>query len=167
MAEAVIDLDWMKKLLFEEEIGHLALCDEHCNPYVLPINYAYIDDQIVLHCAMTGHKLDLIRNNPACCFVVDRHADRVKYHPEKQCHYRYHSVMVYGRARFVESAKERLEWIHRYRDYFNQRLDWTMASNDNIATAARCGIILIEIESMTGRREEGHDKNADKSVDKK
>jgi len=165
MAETVNDLTWMRTLLAEEEIGHLAL-SENGNPYVVPINYAFMDGKIVMHCGMTGLKLDMIRKNPSCCLAVNRHPDKVRYHAEKKCHYRYQSVIVYGKARFVESAEDRLEWIRKYRQYFNDRMAWIMPGNDDIKTAEHCGIIVLEIESMTARREEGHDKDADKAVDK-
>ena len=165
MAEKVTDLNWMKKLLSEEEVAHLALSDNG-SPYVVPINYAYMDDMLVLHCAMTGRKLDIIHENPSCCLAVNRHPDKVKYHPEKKCHYRFQSVLVYGKARFVEWAEERLKWIRKYNAYFNNRLDWIMPGQYDIKSAEKCGIILVEIESMTGRREEGHDKNAHKAIDK-
>ncbi|NIP41723.1 MAG: pyridoxamine 5'-phosphate oxidase family protein [candidate division Zixibacteria bacterium] len=166
MAEKVTELGWMKQLLAEEEVGHLAMSDNG-EPYIVPINYAYLDGRIVLHCSMTGKKLDLIRKNPNVCFAVNRHPDKVKYHAEKRCHYRYHSVIAYGKAKFVESAQDRLTWIKRYRKYFNNRLDWQMLENDDIKSALRCGIILIDIEEMTGRREVGADGRAHEVLDKK
>ena len=166
MAEKVTDLGWMKELLAEEEVGHLAMSDNG-EPYVVPINYAYMDGKIVLHCAMQGKKLDIIKKNPTVCLVIDRHPDKVKYHAEKRCHYRFQSVIVYGKAKFVASAQDRLTWIKRYRKYFNDRLAWIMPDNDDIKSALKCGIILIDIEEMTGRRELGADEHAHEVVDKK
>lgn len=165
--EIVTDLEWMKTLLKEEEICHLAM-SENDNPYIVPINYAYMDDMLVLHCAMQGKKLDLIRKNPSVCLAINRHPDKVKYHAEKKCHYRYQSVIVYGKARFVEKAEDRVKWINKFRGYFNNRLPWTNSPNqDNITTAERCGIIIVDIESMTARRREDTDSTADRAVDKK
>jgi hypothetical protein len=165
MAKRVNDETWMKQILDEEEVGHLGLVDGD-QPYVIPINYAYIDGIIVLHCAIKGRKLDLIRRNPRCCFVVDRHPDRVRYHAEKRCHYRYHSVIVNGTARYVETEVERFDWILRYQDHHERRLSWTMGPKPEIMTAERCGIILIEVDSMTGRKAEGDDSKAHLAQDK-
>jgi len=125
-----------------------------------------MDGQIVMHCSVKGKKLDIIRKNPKCSVAVNRHADKVKYHAEKQCHYRYHSVIVTGKAGYIESEQDRIEWIKKYRDYFNQRLDWIMPAGNDIKSAKRCGIIVVNIESMTGRKEEGPDKDADEAIDK-
>ena len=167
MAKRVRDRAWADAVLAEEEVGHLALCDER-GPYVIPINYAYLDGTIVIHCATKGRKLDIIRKNPACCFAVDRHVDRVAYHAEKRCHYRYHSVLVFGCARYVEDADERLGWIRRYREHFDARLPWTVPADDglDITTAERCGIILITIEEVTARRREKADPKAHLARDK-
>lgn len=165
MAENVTDLQWMKELLADEEVGHLALADGDC-PYVVPINYAYINDKIVIHCAMQGKKLDIIRKNACCCLAVNRHPDRVKYHAEKRCHYRYQSVIAYGKARFVESADERLKWIKRYLRYFNDRHAWIIPDKEDIKTAENCGIILVDVEEMTGRCVECSDEKASMILEK-
>lgn len=153
MPKEVTDMRWMKNLLLEEDVGHLALADGD-QPYVVPVNYAYIDDMIVLHGAIKGLKLDILAKNSRCCFAVNRHPDKVRYHAEGKCHYRYHSVLVYGRAFYVDSAEERLVWIRKYRRYFNARLGNRMKADDTIKTAERCGIILVEIDRMTARKEE-------------
>lgn len=167
MSKRVRDKEWMDKVLSEEELGHLALSDGGA-PYIVPINYAYLDGKIVIHCATKGRKLNIIGQNPKCCFAVDRHPDKVRYHPEKRCHYRYHSVLVFGRATYIESAEERLEWIKRYKDYFDARLPWTVDAKEEfgIKTAEHCGIIIIDIDDMTGRKEEGADRDAHLARDK-
>jgi len=165
MPEIIHDIAWMEALLAEEEVGHLALSDEG-RPYVVPINYAFIDGKIVIHGATKGRKLEIIRKNPQCCLAVNRHPDRVKYHAEKRCHYRFHSVLVYGRAHYIELAEERLTWIKKYRAYFNRRLNWIIPPAEDITTAEKCGIIVIDIDSMTARREEGPDVKAHMAIDK-
>ena len=46
----------MERLLREETIGYLGLSMGD-DPYVVPLNYAYVDGRILFHCAMTGRKL--------------------------------------------------------------------------------------------------------------
>jgi uncharacterized protein len=165
MAKKVRDDDWMKQILAEEEVGHLALNDDG-QPYVVPLNYAYLDDRVVIHCAVKGRKIDIVRKEPRCCFAVNRHPDRVKYHADKRCHYRYHSVLVTGRATYIESEEERLEWMLTFKDHFDSRMDWHYAPVPDIKSARRCGIIVIAVDSMSGRKEEGQDKKAHLAMDK-
>ncbi|MBW2527786.1 MAG: pyridoxamine 5'-phosphate oxidase family protein [Deltaproteobacteria bacterium] len=158
----VRDEAWMRQLLADEEVGHLGLAADG-QPYVVPLNYAYIDDKIVIHCATKGRKVDLVRQAGACCFAVNRHPDRIRYHAEKRCHYRYHSVLAFGRARYVEDGAERLEWLTRFRDYFSERLGRTIPPEIDRETAEKVGIIVIEVDELTGRKEEGADPKADLS----
>jgi hypothetical protein len=158
----VHDEAWMKQLLADEEVGHLGLADDG-QPYVIPLNYAYLDDRIVIHCATKGHKIDVVRANGRCCFAVNRHPDRIRYHADKRCHYRYHSVVVFGHAHYVEDAAERLQWLTRFRDYFSTRLGRTIPSELDLAKANKVGIMVIEVERLTGRKEEGADSKADLS----
>jgi uncharacterized protein len=165
MPKRVDESAWMEQLLSEEEVGHLASSDEG-QPYVIPVNYAFLDGVIVIHCAMKGKKLDILRKNPKCSFAVNRHPDALRYHAEKRCHYRYHSVVVTGEARFVDTAEERLTWMRRFKQHFDERLDWTYEPPPDLAAARRCGIILIEVRAMSGRKVEGEDAKAHLAKDK-
>lgn len=95
MTRRVEGISWMRALLDDEELGHLAMCDGYV-PHVVPLNYAHIDDRIVINCSSGGRKVDMLRANPACCFAVNRHPDRVRHRADRRCHYRYHSVLVFG-----------------------------------------------------------------------
>jgi len=149
----------MRQLLADEEVGHLGLSDEG-QPYVVPLSYAYLEGRIVIHCATKGRKVTVLRRNAACCFAVNRHPDKVRYHAEKRCHYRYQSVLAFGQARWIESAAERLQWLTKFRDHFSRRLGHTIPPQLDLQTAAKVGLIVIEIESLTGRREEDADPKA-------
>jgi len=50
----------MEEILRREVWGCLGLCAD-VQPYVVPINYAYVDGRILFHCALEGEKLDCIR----------------------------------------------------------------------------------------------------------
>ena len=61
-----------KQFLLENNLGHLGTLNEDGTPYVIGINYAYVDGRMILHCAKSGHKLDNIHKNPRVCFTVTR-----------------------------------------------------------------------------------------------
>lgn len=149
-----LDREQIEQILKEEETGVLCLADG-TNPYAVPISYAWIDGAIVIHCALQGRKLDIIRHNPQVAFVVYRHPDRVVPHAEGQCSYQFESVFVFGRARIVEDVSERLRWLQRFQQYFFDRLGLAVDSNPVTRNAAAaCAGVVISVESMTGRRKE-------------
>ncbi|RCK78514.1 MAG: Pyridoxamine 5'-phosphate oxidase-related, FMN-binding [Candidatus Ozemobacter sibiricus] len=143
----------MAKILREEDTGYLGLVDGD-RPYVVPVSYAFLDETIVIHGAMTGRKLDLIRRNPRACFVVSRHIDRTRPHQaEGGCTYRFESVMCHGTARIIEEAGERLDWLRRFKDYFYRKLGLDPTTDPvTEKAAAACSCIVLTIETMTGRQ---------------
>ncbi len=143
----------MKRMLEEEDFGCLALSDGG-NPYAVPVSYALLDGRIVIHGAMKGRKLDVVRDNPNACFVVSRNLDRARPHTaEGECTFRFESVICFGQARIVEEIGERTELLKKFKAWFDRRLNLDPAKNPITSKAAEhCSCIVIEIESMTGRR---------------
>ena len=153
----------MQKILEEEEVGCLCMSvgDE---PYAVPVSYAWLDGRIVFHCATEGRKLDVLKQNPRVCFVVDRSPDRVRPHRAAckndsgdggKCTYRFESVICFGTARVLDTIPERFEWLQRFKSYFYARLD--LATDEDPVTPAaaeHCGCVVIEIERMTGRHKD-------------
>ncbi len=59
----------MEGILRGEKAGYLGLSIDG-NPYVVPLNYGYVDGRIVFHCALTGRKLDGLLADPRVCLTV-------------------------------------------------------------------------------------------------
>lgn len=138
----------METLLQEETIGYLGLCSDG-EPYVVPLNHAYVDGRILAHCAMTGKKLDCIRANPRVCYTIGRQSGVVRRHAEGDpCHVDSDSVICYGTARIVEDMQERKALLNAFNRYY--RPDAKEISEESVA---KCCAIEIKISEMTGRRE--------------
>ena len=45
------------------EICNMSMVDEQGLPYVLPMNFGYLDDYIYFHSAPSGKKVDILKNN--------------------------------------------------------------------------------------------------------
>ena len=57
-------------LLTECEYGVLSTVGNDGQPYGVPLNYAYKDNCIYFHCALKGHKIDNIGDNPKVSFCA-------------------------------------------------------------------------------------------------
>lgn len=98
-----------KAILARRSSGVLALSGDDDYPYAVPLNYAYLEEKIIFHCAAAGHKIDAIARNPKASFcVID--ADRVI--PEKYTT-AYRSVIIFGRIRILTDAREKREAIEK------------------------------------------------------
>jgi len=146
--EFIESRDEMETLLREEVIGYLGLSMDG-QPYVVPVNYAYVEGKIYFHCALTGLKLDHIRSNPQVCFTVARQTGRVREHANQDpCHVDSDSVICYGTARIIDTPEGRKPALNAFNARFSPD-----AEPISLERAARCGVIVIDVAEMTGRRE--------------
>jgi nitroimidazol reductase NimA-like FMN-containing flavoprotein (pyridoxamine 5'-phosphate oxidase superfamily) len=65
-----IKMDEAISFLTKCEYGVLSTVGNDGQPYGVPLNYAYKDNCIYFHCALTGHKIDNIDNNPKVSFCT-------------------------------------------------------------------------------------------------
>ena len=138
----------MERILREETLGYLGLSMDGM-PYVIPLNYGYVEGKILFHCALTGKKLEYLRANPQVCFTVGRQAGKIVRHPQGAlCHVENDSVICYGKARIVEDVEERREIL----TMFNHCLQ-PDAEEIILAAAAKCYAVEITITEMTGRQQ--------------
>ncbi len=143
----------METILKEINFGFLGLSVDG-QPYVVPLNYAYIDGKILFHCALEGKKLDQIAANPSVCFSVARQPGGVERHGEGDpCHMDADSVVCYGTARVIDDLKERTAVLNALNRYFRPEAKGIAAER-----VARCGAVEITVTEMTGRRERNRER---------
>ena len=146
--EFIESRDEMETILREEAVGYLGLSMDS-QPYVVPINYVYVEGRILMHCALTGAKLDHIQANPQVCFAVARQTGRVREHAEQSpCEVDSDSVLCYGTARILATPQERQAVLDAFNRHFAPD-----APPISLERAAKCGAIVIDVAEMTGRRE--------------
>lgn len=77
-------------------------------PYVVPLNFVYIDGTVYFHGALSGRKIEALKTNPAVCLEFDAmHGVSV----EKQTTF-YTSVVAWGRAEFLADADQEKKKQH-------------------------------------------------------
>lgn len=133
-------------LLSNCEYGILSTIGNDGQPYGVPLSYVYKDNNLYIHSAMAGHKIENIENNPRVSFCAVGHTNVLpsKFGTE------YESVVVFGVASEVQGTerhdallwlleKYSPEFINEGRSYIEQK---------DIATK----VIKISIEHISGKR---------------
>ncbi len=139
----------MESILRDETIGFLGLAVDG-RPYVVPLNYGYVEGRVLFHCALTGKKLDYLKANPQVCFTVGRQSGEVRQHAEGDpCHVDNDSVICYGTARIVEDPEERKGTLNTFNRCFRPE----DAQEISLEAAMECCTVEIQITEMTGRQE--------------
>ena len=109
---AVTELKEITEIIAKCEVMRLALTDGN-KPYIVPLNYGYIlkDDtlSIYFHSAKEGKKVEMLRNQPECCFEMDCSFEVKR--DEVSCRWtaHYESVVGEGEASIVETTEEKKE----------------------------------------------------------
>ncbi|MBR1558085.1 MAG: NimIJ family nitroimidazole resistance protein [Prevotella sp.] len=126
--------------------GTLALLGDNGYPYALPISYVYSDGKLYFHSALSGHKIDAIRNCDKASFCVIAQ-DEIQ--PKKYTTY-YRSVIVFGRIHIIEDENEKLETARLLGNKYNPN-DEESLQKELEHGFARMLMIRFDIEHLTGK----------------
>ena len=136
------DREFVDKALDEAQELFLAMMDGSW-PYCLPLNFVRADSRLYVHCALKGHKLDLIKADPHVAFAcaMDVEVDRMK----STTYYR--SVSGKGLASLVEDEAEKCLALDAIGEKYNARCPRPSPPS----AAARTAVIRIDIQEACGK----------------
>lgn len=140
-----------RRLLKEGVCGVLSVVDSGGAPYGVPLNYCYAEAENALffHCAKEGRKVDCIRHDSRVTLTVVGRADidaaRFTTH--------YESVIVEGRAYFVEGDDERRLRLRQ----LCEALAPSAARRDAVIenSLSSVAVVRVDIESISGKCNRG------------
>lgn len=143
------NVNLIEKILYNEEIGHLATCVNN-TPYVVPVNFTYHEGKIFLHSHREGMKIHNITANPRVCFEVD-HGEKREADSPCAYSYIYQSVIVHGRAILRMEPEKKLKILKLLSDkYAHGKSD--MLTLEQVEKMKDLIGIEIIVEEMTGKK---------------
>ena len=134
------------KLLTECEYGVLSTVGNDGQPYGVPLNYAYKNDCIYFHCALKGHKIDNIDNNPAVSFCV---VGNTKVLPS-EFSTEYVSAVAFGTASVLQGTERYnalLLLLEKFSPEFMEEGKKYIEKLDKVTK-----VIKIEIQHISGKK---------------
>ena len=144
----------LETTLQKGEYGILSMVGPDGLPYAVPLNYAWKNGVIHLHCAaQTGKKLECLAHCKDVCFVVvgDTAVQPAKFTTL------YESVIITGKIHPAEDKEESLRaLIEKYSgEYMEAGMNYIRAAAD------QTGVYVITPRHMTGKANRGtkHSKN--------
>ena len=120
--------------------GTLALLGDGGYPYAVPISYVYADGALYFHSALSGHKVDAIRN----CVIEQ---DEVK--PVEYTTY-FRSVIAFGRIRVIDDEAEKLGTARMLGNKYNPNQEESL-QKELEHRLSRMLMIRLDIEHLTGK----------------
>lgn len=127
--------------------GVLAVSGDDGYPYAVPVNYYYEDGMIFIHCAVSGHKLDAVRNSEKVSFCV---VDQDQVVPEKRTDY-FRSVIAFGRARVVDEPERKRQYLLKLGVKYSPEDEQGCREEIEEAFGRVC-LLEIDIEHLTGKQ---------------
>lgn len=133
-------------ILQKATAGTLALLGDNGYPYAVPISYVYADGRLYFHSALSGHKVDAIRNYEKASFCV---IDQDEVHPGEYTTY-FRSVIAFGRIHIVEDGAEKLAIARLLGNRYNPNQEQALQKELEHGLS-RMLAIRFEIEHLTGK----------------
>jgi uncharacterized protein len=134
-----------REILENGEYGVLSTVDKDGQPYGVPLSYVCRNESLYFHCALSGHKLDNIADNPRVSFCV---TGKMKVLPEKFAT-EYESAVVFGLAHEVEEAErdDALLWLaEKYcAEFIAQGKEYISAKGDQTK------VVRLKITGISGK----------------
>ena len=145
-AKCALNNETAEKILREGIFGVLALSGDDGYNYAVPLNYAFADNKIYFHSALTGHKIDAVKNNDKVSFcVVGRH-DVVA---EEFTSY-FTSVIAFGKIKIVEDTAEKIHALELLADKYSPNVNKNLREKE-ISRFSAVKILILEIEHLSGK----------------
>lgn len=133
-------------LLKKATSGTLALLGDNGYPYAVPISYVYSEGKLYFHSALSGHKVDAIRNYDKASFCVIAKDD---VQPEKFTTF-FRSVIAFGRIHIIEDEVEKLKTARMLGNRYNPNHEEALQKELENGLP-RMLMIRFDIEHLTGK----------------
>ncbi|MEY7999356.1 pyridoxamine 5'-phosphate oxidase family protein [Clostridium sp. Mt-5] len=143
--DRIMDQSKIPIILEKSEYGILSTCDENNQPYAVPINYVYYNNNLYFHCANEGAKLDNISINNTVCFNI---VSSSKIIPGEFTS-KYESLLIFGKASKVydkEKEDALIQLVKKYSPEFIENGKEYIGKSQHVVT-----VIKIAINYISGK----------------
>ena len=144
--DRLMEKEELQCFLKERQVGSLGVNGSDGFPYVVPMNYCYVEDVFILHSGPQGEKIECLRADKKVCFSVYNCNGIVA--GEEPCSYsvRYRSVTAFGKAEFPEGNEKRM-WLEKFVSVFTG--SGLKLKDEDVH---RTKVIVLKPEAITGRK---------------
>lgn len=144
----ISDVKELESIVNQCDICFVGMVEQDGTPYVIPMNFGYLDHEIILHSGPHGKHLSLLElNNRVCVTFCTKHK-LVYQHPDVACSYSMtsKSVLCKGAVTFVEDLKEKEELMNLLmKNYTDRQFKYSTPALMNVK------VWRVSIDEMTGK----------------
>lgn len=115
----ITDKKIIEEILSQSEICRVAFLDNEF-PYIVPFNYGYRNNSLYFHSAISGKKIDLIRNNNKVCFEITYSSEVIKGREACDWTAMYRSIIGFGTLEIVTDTSEKKEGMDIIMEHYGR-----------------------------------------------
>jgi nitroimidazol reductase NimA-like FMN-containing flavoprotein (pyridoxamine 5'-phosphate oxidase superfamily) len=140
-------------ILEQAQVGRMATVNRKGFPVIKPVNFLYLDGKIYIHSSTKGEKIkDIQRGSPVCFEVDEPIAYVIASKVACQANYYYRSIIVKGKASFVEDQDIKMKILERMMEKYQPEGGYGEIPTEILEKTA---IIEISVEEITGKENLG------------
>ena len=140
-------------MLERSSVGRFATINYKGFPVIKPVNFLYLDGKIYLHSSTKGEKIEDIQRGSPVCFEVDEPiAYVIASKVACQANYYYRSIIVKGKASFVEDQDIKMKILERMMEKYQPEGGYGEIPTEILKKTA---MIEISVEEITGKENLG------------
>ncbi len=129
-------------------VCYVSMVDKENKPYVIPMNFGFADNTILLHGAKQGKKIDILKNNLNVCIVFSTDHQLRWQNEDIACSWsmKYRSVLAYGKVEFIDDISEKEALFHQFmKNYSPINFKFSKPSLEEVQ------LIKVPIDKFEGR----------------
>jgi len=138
----------LQEIINECTICFVGIANGALAPYVIPMNFAFIEGEIILHSAPFGKHLDLLEQNNRVAVTFCSEGKLVYQHIDVACSYRMESksVICNGEVSFIDDLSEKEEKLNQFmKKYSDRPFKYSQPALQNVK------VWRIHVTEMTGK----------------
>lgn len=119
----ITDNNEINKIIEESDICFIGMLEEDGSPYVIPMNYALYEGDILLHSGPHGKHLNLLAKDNRVCATFCAGGKLMYQHPDVACSYSMQakSVLCKGKIEFIEDMEEKEKLVRVFMSHYTSR----------------------------------------------
>jgi nitroimidazol reductase NimA-like FMN-containing flavoprotein (pyridoxamine 5'-phosphate oxidase superfamily) len=148
--QEITDIRVIEEIIEKSDVCRIALANADI-PYIVTMNFGYQsapESRLYFHCANTGKKLEMIRQNNFVCFAMD--TDHFFYKGKKGCDWgmKYNSIVGTGIISVVTEKEDKKEGLNCIMKHYGGEAEYTYEES----VLGRTTVLRLDIKEMTGKK---------------
>jgi nitroimidazol reductase NimA-like FMN-containing flavoprotein (pyridoxamine 5'-phosphate oxidase superfamily) len=144
----ITDQEQIEEIIKACRTCFLGLSDENKQPYIIPMNFGFFNNEIYLHSGQFGRKWEIMKKNPKACITFCL-GDEIAYQDEHvACSWRVKSksVIAEGTIEFIDDFDEKVKAMNIMMGQYTER-EFTY----NAPAIKNVGVFKMKIDKITAK----------------